>query len=197
MKISVIAVLILCVVPAMAEEEKQSDLESYIEGIRASGISEMGRNQVYSVAAICCGSTVLTYRSDEASGRFWPSYTSATCPKPEADPPEIERWKELKVSETDLLVPRLKPFADTDGSGFVTTEEASDFRYLIEYGYLAQQVAQDQGANAKFLAKASGQDPKDAMDRLATYKELARKIIDSGVAELPYPEFAESAEGSD
>ena len=197
MKVSAIIILCLLAVVAMAQAGKQSDLETYIESIRTSGMSEVGRMQISSVAGICCGSTILTYRPDEVSGRYWPSYTSATCPKPDADTPEIKRWKTLKVSETDVLIRRLKPFADADSSGFVTTDEGSAFRNLIEYGFLAEQVIRDKGPDLEFLAEASGTDPKAAGERLAAYKDLARRIIDSGVAELPFPEFAASMTNSD
>jgi len=196
MKITLI--VIVCLIPVVSlAGEKQSDLDTYIEGIKASGMSEMGRGQISSVASICTGSLILEYRFDEASGRYWPSYTSATCPKPDSDPPEVERWKQLMVSEKDQLVPRLKQFADADGSGFVTTFEASEFRYLIEFGYLAGQLFRSGVADLEDLSKASGRDPKDAGDRLTAYKNLARKINDSGVAELPYPELEEATHSSD
>lgn len=185
-------IFISCLLPllALAGEGQQSDLNNYIEGIKASGISENGRNQIYTIASICTGSMILDYQFDESSGRYWPSYMSATCPKPDADPPEFARWKELMATESDQLVPLLKPFADADGSGFVTTDEASDFRFLIEFGFLAEHVFHSRGANLDALSKASGREPKDAEARLSAYKTLARRIMDSGVAELPFPELA-------
>ena len=192
MKIGVTIILCFIAVVAQAEDGKQSDLETYIEGIRASGISEMGRNHLRMIAGICVGSTILEYRFDEASGRYWPSYMSAKCPKPGAVALEIESWRKFKVSESDKLLPRLKPFADANGSGFVTTEEASEFRWLIEYGYLAERVIRDSGRELAYLAKASGKEPKEAGERLAAYKELARRIIDAGVAEPPDPAAADT-----
>jgi hypothetical protein len=176
--------LLLAVGISQAQGEK-SDLEEYIETIRAWGMTETGRMQIRSVANLCAGATVLEYRKDDASRRYWPSYTSATCPKPDADPPEVERWKSMRMSEADRLVGGLREFADADGSGFVTTEEANDFRYLIEFGYLVAQVARDEGPGIDRVAQASGMEPADAQARLDAYQALANRITAAGVAELP------------
>jgi hypothetical protein len=89
------------------------------------------------------------------------------------------------LSEADILVDQLKPFADADDSGFVTTEEAADFRWLVEYGYLVAQVIRDEGPSIDFVARASGKDLGDAERRVEEYKALARRITEAGVTDLP------------
>ncbi|HEX6791541.1 MAG TPA: hypothetical protein VF247_09545 [Candidatus Krumholzibacteria bacterium] len=168
-----------------AQQKESSDLEAYLAGIRAAGISEVGRGQVSMVAGICCGATILDYRKDEASGQYWPSYMSATCPKPNADPPELEKWKKLRRSETDMLADKLKLYADADGSGFVTTAEASEFRDLVEFGYLVAQVNRDEGTSAALIARATGASPEDVARKTKTYDALARRIAEAGVTKLP------------
>jgi hypothetical protein len=110
---------------------------------------------------------------------------SATCPKPDADTAEIKQWKELRLSETDVLVNELKRFADVDGSGFITTREAGEFRRLVEYGYLVAQVIRDEGPNLDFVVRASGNDAEEAVRRMEEYKALARRISEAGVTDMP------------
>jgi hypothetical protein len=179
------ALCVLVLVGMAQAQVEKSDLEAYIEQIRASGMTETARMQIHSVASVYAGGTILEYRQDEASGQYWPSYMSATCPKPDADPPEVEQWKQLRVSEADVLVDRLKPFADADQSGFVTTGEAGDFRYLIEFGHLVAQVVRDEGGTLQQVARASGMGPADAKARIAAYNALSSRIVQAGVAELP------------
>jgi len=168
-----------------SQAEHGADLEAYLEEIRASGISEMGRSHIRSVASVCVGSSILEYRLDEVSGRYWPSYMSATCPSPNADTPEIDQWKKLRLSDAEMLVDKLKPFADADDSGFVTTKEATDFRWLVEFGYLVAQVIRDEGPSIDFIVRASGKDLEDAMGRIEAYKGLAQRITEAGVTHLP------------
>ena len=187
MKTTIVAILglLLLASGSQSQTEDGSDLEAYIEEIRASGISEMGRSHVRSVSGICSGSSILEYRVDETSGRYWPSYTSATCPKPNADTVEIKEWKMLRLSEADMLANEFTRFADADGSGFVTTKEAADFRWLVEYGYLVAQVIRDEGPNVDFVVRASGKDVEEAVSRMEEYKALARRITEAGVTGLP------------
>jgi len=162
-----------------------ADLNEYLQGIRASGISEVGKGQLIMVAGICAGATIFQYQVDKASGRYWPSYTSATCPKPDADPPELEKWKLTKRSDTEILADKLKAFADSDQSGFVTTQEASDFRYLVEYGYLVAQVVRDEGATMELVTRASGKDAATASRELSRYRALTHRLAGVGVTCLP------------
>jgi len=181
-------VLVVCVAlgsGSPAQARGGEDLEAYIEGIRASGISEMGLVQLRSIAAICAGSTILEYRVDEASGQYWPSYRSTTCPRPETDTAGITEWKELRMTESQKLAGELKQFADADGSGFVTTAEASEFRRLVEFGYLVDQVIRDEGASLDLVARASGKSDEDAARDIDEYRKLARRINESGLTTLP------------
>lgn len=177
--------LVAWAVTADTQEKGGSDLESYLEEIRLSGISEMGRADVATIANICAGATLLEYRKDDASGRYWPGYMSATCPKPDADPPQIEMWKKLRRSDADVLVDKLKPYADADGSGFVTTKEAGEFRRLVEFGYLVAQVNRSEGTSVKVITNASGYSPDEVAQKAKAYANLAGRIHDAGVTELP------------
>ena len=170
--------------------EKSSDLEAYIQEIRSSGVSEMGQSHIRSIAGILAGSTILSYRVDSTSGRFWPGYMSATCPRPDADTPELERWKALQMSESEKLAIKLMPIADRDASGFVTTKEAWSFRTLIEFGYLVSQVISESDATIEAVSRASGMDIESARHRLKEYQSLSQRLLDIGVADLPNTDFS-------
>lgn len=175
-----------------AQEKDSADLKAYLDEIRASGASEGARSAVRMIAGISSGATILEYRLDEASGRYWPSYMSATCPNPNATNPELEQWKLLRRSETDILSEKLKPFADADQSGFVTTQEADEFRSLIEFGYLVAQVNRDEGTSVALVARASGLDEGEAKRRVDAYQALALRIRNADVTELPEVTLLES-----
>jgi hypothetical protein len=182
---------LLCALFAVASHAERvqagdgADLTAYIESIRASGMSEMGKSMISSVAYIASGATILSYRKDPESGQYWGSYMSATCPNPTADPPELTRWKQTKTDESASLVEKLKPFADADGSGFVTTKEGSDFRFLLEFGYLADQAIRDEGSQIETVARAAGLDVAATEARVREYTAIAKRISDAGVTGLP------------
>ena len=189
-KVLLIASLVLVLAASASLAGDSPDLASYIQSIRDSGMSEMARSQILSVAGISCGASILTYHADPASGRYWPGYRSAVCPKPDAEEPELTMWKTTKRSETQDMIPRLRPFADADGSGFVTTEEGTTFRFDMEFGYLADQVAREESATIEALAKASGLSVEEARAKLLHYLSLQQRIAAAGIATLPEVKIA-------
>jgi hypothetical protein len=180
-----LAVFLVTNLPHRAAAGDGADLAAYIETIRASGMSETATSAIRTVASIVSGATILSFRPDPSSGQYYPSYMSATCPKPDADEPELTQWKQMKTSESGALLPRLKPFADADGSGFVTTEEAMTFRYLVEFGYLAEQAARDEAPSMEVIARAAGKDAAATEVELRRYTTLSKRVADAGVAGLP------------
>lgn len=162
-----------------------ADLTAYIESIRASGMSENAQMQIRSVAGIACGASILKYVEDKESGRYWPSYTSATCPNPKADAPELTKWKKVKTDESAELVAQLQPFADADGSGFVTTEEGTQFRYLLEFGYMAAQAIEEHGPTIESVARANGTDIDATKERVREYVTMSARIREAGIQGLP------------
>ena len=170
---------------ASASPGDGADLTAYIESIRASKMSENAQSALVTVAGIACGATILKYIEDKESGRYWPSYQSAVCPNPTADAPELTRWKTIKVDESSALAQKLQPFADADRSGFVTTEEGMNFRFLIEYGYMAKQVMEEHEGSYDSIARAAGTDASAAEKRAQEYSALAKRISEAGIQGLP------------
>jgi len=193
-KLAFLMLLALAVLAANCSPSPKgkSDLDAYIEEIRASGMSEMAKNSIEFMASLCEGTRLLEFRPDSASGRYFPGYTNTTCSLPDAGKQSGKGSRETEEAKSDRLVKELKRLADTDNSGFVTTKEGFEFRYLIEYGYLAAQVIKDEGASLESIARASGKDVKDAEVQLARYSKSAQELREAGVAELPSIELAES-----
>ena len=126
---------------------------------------------------------------DEASGRYWPSYHSANCPLPGADPEETAAWEEEQELAREADLAGVKGFADADGSGFVSTAEGQDFRSLVEYGYLAAQLLEEGKTSIQELAAASGLSEPAARSRLDAYLAVVERDKASGSTlfpEIPY-----------
>jgi hypothetical protein len=71
----------LALVPASVNAD---ELEDYIEHVREVRMEAMAEIQVRTIASILAGNSTLTYKRDEASGRYWPRFGSTTCPSPYA-----------------------------------------------------------------------------------------------------------------
>lgn len=113
----------------------QSDRDAYLEQIRRSGMSEYAELELRSAAAPLAGvSRVLLGRNKR--GIFW-NYEAAACIPPETTESGREKAKALRaerMAKLDGWIEFLKVHADTDKSGFVSTNEASTLRRRVELG---------------------------------------------------------------
>jgi hypothetical protein len=184
-----IPLVVLLAVPLAAHAGESSDLDTYLQEIRASGMSESAAGAVRFVVLLRLGQMVLTYEWDETAGRYWPSYQSTNCPLPGADPEETAAWEEEQELARVADLAGVKGYADADGSGFVSTAEGRDFRYLIEYGYLAAQLLEEGKTSIQELAVASGLSEPAARSRLDAYLAVVERDKASGSTlfpEIPY-----------
>jgi hypothetical protein len=67
----------------------------------------------------------------------------------------------------------------------VTSQEGSDFRWLLEFGYLAAQTIRDEEATVQAIARASGKDVAATEASLREFAALSERITAAGVAGLP------------
>lgn len=166
-----------------------ADLAAYIEEIRQSGCTESAGSELQGVAGILVGETILTFPRDPSGRTYGNSYRSSedscalpgpSSPKPEALRTDRERTKQAVLS-------RLRVVADTDHSGFVSTNEGSHLRRVYEFG-----------AKAAFLTSQEGRKKADLLDLLhvseaelgslsAEYRDLAASL--SGLSNLSLPEI--------
>ena len=178
---AIIVALHVLIGTAIADE-----LEEYIDHVREVRMSATAEMQVRSTAALLLGYTVLTYKHDEASGQYWPTFTSQTCPSPEADPELIASEQEARSARMAGLLLELHNLADLDGSGFVTDLEGSTFRRQVESGFLAVQLATDGPLTLEHVAAALGVSQAVANERLENYAIMYPRFVELGVtSELP------------
>ena len=165
--------------------QEPADLQEYLARIRDTGMSEWARGDLSVVAGILLGQTILDFRKDDSTGRLWPGYMSAICPNPNTDASEEAQRHRRLGAEREALVRQLKPFADTDSSGFVSTREGAVFRDLIEFGYLATYAAQMDGATVQAIARASALSEGDVTERLSAYREMAARMAAASIKPIP------------
>ncbi len=152
------------------------DLLEYIARIRESGMSESARGALGMIAGVRAGSTILKYERADGSPRYWATFTSTGCPLPGADPGKVAEWQASLRAKEEAEFERLKPLADKDGSGFVSTEEGNEFRELMEFGVLAEQVREAEGPGLEKVAMASGLEMKEAEAKLERYRSLLGRL---------------------
>jgi hypothetical protein len=185
-----VAVLALAAVAAAQDRQDPKDLAECVEQIRARGMSEVAYSHLGTVAGMRVGGSSWAFKKDETSGAYWTSYTSNRCRLPNEDPAEAERERMQFQYKLDTEVSRLRPLADADGSGFVSTAEGLAFRKLCEFGYKAAFVAsEEQGDMERILAglqiDLGGTDPEALAAKLKEYEELRQRAAQGGVADLP------------
>ena len=177
--------MLLVLSGSVVHGQDPADLEEYLTEIREAGMTEEAHNRLTMLASIMLGHTVLDFRKDDSSARVWTGYVTGTCPNPKADLSEEALRQRRQAAEREALVSQLKPFADSDSSGFVSTREGSLFRGLVEFGYLAAHVVNTDGATLKLLAEATGLSDGDVEQKLSAYRELADRMAAASIKPLP------------
>ena len=164
-----------------------ADLERYVIEARRDGMSEGARGTLWQVAAIRTGAIVVTYPKDETTGVYFDSYNSTTCPNPKQNPEVARKFQEKMSQATEAEVKKLKPLADADGSGFVSSDEGEAFRRLVEFGYKASFISKQKGrGDLHALAKALGQADDVVLDQAVRYKALVKHMgSDSKLPPIP------------
>jgi hypothetical protein len=183
--ISSLSAMVLVLSVSGAQSQDPPDLQEYLQKIRDDGMSEGARMQLHTISAIILGQSILEFHEDDSTGRLWPGYMSASCPNPNSDPTEEAVRQRRLTTELETLVSQLKPIADSDSSGFVSTREGHAFRELVEFGYLAAHVTDTGGATLKVIAKASGLSEGDVDEKLSAYRRLADRMATASIKPLP------------
>jgi hypothetical protein len=154
------------------------ELAGYLEKIRASGMSEGAESSVRMVASIRVGQTLLTFDKEAETGRYDRLYRSGSCPLPGATPAQLEAWKKRTLEGTQKELARLKPLADLDRSGFVTTEEGAQFRRIFEFGVETAYICQHEPCTPTSVSHAFGLATPTVSDLLSSYQDLRRRAME-------------------
>ncbi len=168
-----------------AQAQNPPDLDSYIATIREQGITESGKNQIMTAVSIRIGQSMLTFDEDAQTGRFVPTFRSTSCPVPGADPAVTARLQADFATAREAEFNALKPIADADGSGFVSSEEGLAFRTAFEFGSLAQSVVDRHGYSIAAICRASGLDEVTVEAQLSMLDELGKRVVAAGLKPFP------------
>lgn len=175
---------------AFAGEEMPADLKAYLEEIKAAGMTEDAASSLRTVAAIEVGASLLEITTDEAGKISGRQYTAAFCPRPgmsEEARAELRKKMEEMDAKVESEIARLKPLADQDGSGFVSSEEGYRLRRLYELGKSVLVVTADGLRDGGQVAERLQMPVEKLQQELAAYAGI------KGFASLPALTFAGKA----
>jgi hypothetical protein len=161
------------------------DMAAYIAQIRELGMTERAKGDLSMVAGIRVGSTLLLFEKSAVPGRYATSFMSTACPVPGADPDAVKEWQDELRDREDSDMSLLREHADLDRSGFVSTQEAMEFRGLVEFGYLAAHVTQHEGTSLDIVARAVGLKASETQARVGRYNNLAKRLNDFSEYKVP------------
>jgi hypothetical protein len=171
--------------PMKTKAQDSPELLEYISKVRKYGMSEEAPSVVGGVARVRLGYTLIEFRRDPQSQRYWPGYTTTTCPNHYADQEELAKWRAEVEEKSETETTALRLFADMDSSGFVTTAEAWSFRGIFEFGIPVAEVAKLEGYSIRNISAASGLDSLSVEGKLEEYRLIARMIEGQGLRPFP------------
>jgi hypothetical protein len=164
---------------------KKSDLDEYLETIRASGMSEGAHTALHSVAALVTQKTLLTYEKDERTGRYDRTYRSAACPLPNATEKQLDEWKKGLSESAAREIKNFRTMADFDNSGFITTVEGNRFRQIYEAGIESAYLCRLEPCTLGHLSSAIGMQAASLLDLLKSYDEIQQRATSRHLRGFP------------
>jgi len=147
-------------------------------------MTENARASIGLMASIEAGTMLLSFQKDDSSGAFWPRYMSASCPKPEMSETERQELRDELEAKIAPCMEKMRPIADTNNSGFVTTEEGAEFREIVEFGYKASHVVNEEGHDMERICAGLSMKEERVRERAKQYKTLLAKARAAGL-DLP------------
>ena len=184
-----LALALLGVGGAFAGEDMPADLRAYLEEIKAAGMTEDAAASLRTVASIEVGVTILEIQTDEAGKVSGRGFSARFCPRPGmSEEARAQLKKEIDAMEEKVKseIARLRPLADRDGSGFVSSEEGHRFRKLYEMGRSLLVVTADGLRDGDSVAERLHIPVETLQQDLAAYAEIKT------FAPLPELKFASS-----
>jgi len=178
---------LLTFVPAIvgaADPRDTEDFAAYVDQIRKWGMTEYARGSIHMVASIEAGTRLLSFQKDDSSGVYFSRYTSTSCPKPDMSESERQELRDEYEAKLAPFVEKMRLIADTNHSGFVTTEEGSEFRALVEFGYQASHIVDKESHDMKKICAGLGMSEERVRERAKQYKEFLAKARTAGL-DLP------------
>ncbi len=159
-------------------KQEEKDIDKYIASIRKAGMSEGAQAHLRMTASIITGVRIISFPKDDVTGRYGISYKPPFRPGPETDSEELKRFENEYKEKINIEIEKLKSHADFDHSGFISTEEARNFRTLLESGYKVNFVLEDKGKDIIETAKALEITADELKKLTEEYNALAEKLTD-------------------
>lgn len=147
--------------------------------IREQGMSEAAARSLTTVASIWGGATLLSVQK-LPTGEYESRFTTGFCPRPGADPEEVAALRQKIDERVQAELRRIKPLADRDGSGFVSTEEAAQFREVVLFGLRAAKLETGDRQSPQTIARALGKEPGWVTEKTREYGDLRLRILAAG-----------------
>jgi len=175
--IGLAAILLACACLGFAlNAGDPADLVEHVEKVRTDGMTEAAREDLGVVASIRTGEKLLQFIEGETPGAYIRSYTATSCELPGTEHGRVAQLQAALLKTTREDRDALRAYADGDGSGFVSTAEAADFRDLIELGYLAAWMIDEHGASLDRIATASSLSREETEAKIARYNDVAKRL---------------------
>ena len=196
-----IAQLLLAATPLVATPPAPpADFLAYVEEVRQAGATETARSELVMVASIMAGTSVFEFRKDPQTGSYYQSYRSTSCPAPGLSAAERQKLFAEITARVEPVLKRLRAFADTDRSGFVSTAEGWEVRRTFEFGAELAALVPQEGTDRATLCKLLHVTPAEFDRRLEAYNALVRWFAGTEVRFLPavpasFPACDEPASG--
>lgn len=131
-----------------------ADFREFVEEARQLGMSDAAYQNLSVVAGALAQTDVIQPVKTE-DGAYGMNFISSYCPKPGADPAEVQKLMAEGSAKLKAQLPKVRKWADLDGSGFVSKKEASQTRDLYEFGLqVAFAVEQEKTRDAAKIAQA-------------------------------------------
>jgi hypothetical protein len=148
-------------------------------------MSEGALGRLTQIAELRTGVTVLSYEKDNMTGKYFPSYSSSVCPIRGATRLQALFAAGKRDIEPELL--RLRTVADADNSGFVSSDEASLFGEMVEFGLRLNYFAKNEENSADRLAGVMCMGAEELRSRVRKYADFVAAAKQQAVVFVPAP----------
>jgi hypothetical protein len=154
-----------------------TEFPAYRAAVERSGLSELAHQTLQGIAMLRTGAVHLSFVKDPETGR----YNQVNR--------RIEKDAARREAMAEPELPGLRPLADFDGSGFVTSEESSRLRRLFLLGRRVAAVAEKEGTDGRTVATAVGAKLGDLKAELAEYEQQSARLKGDLLAPVPALRF--------
>jgi hypothetical protein len=159
----------LLVVALLSTPALASDLDDAVDAMKKSGMSERAEDALDTTAQLLAGSAVYSCKP-EKNGGVSSSYASGgACLRPGLTPQQRKEAQDRLDARANAWAPFLKTHADSNGDGFVSTNEARTLQHRVELGFCVEGLPEK---DVDGIAKRLRRKPEDVRADLATLRTL-------------------------